>query len=117
VVQLTSLADEQHGQLVIDLPGTAGVCISECAQRYLRSDAHMVTLRTKSIKSGSKVPQTLPEGELTKTQTEQVIPARKVAYPIITVVAGNYFSKLIFRNNVHELGENDPASVHVYIYY
>lgn len=79
----------------------------------------MVKLRTKSIKSGSKVPRTLPEGELTKTQTEQLIPARKVVYPIIAFVAGNYppAGGLIFRNNVHDLGKNDPASVHVYIYY
>src|SRR5699024_12793602 len=98
------------------LPGTAGVCIGECTQGYLTSDAHVITLRAKSIEGGSDVPEALPEGELTKTQTEQLIPASKAAYPIIAFMAGNYFLKLICRNNVHELGKNEPASVHVYIY-
>jgi len=77
----------------------------------------VIPLGTQSIEGSGEISQALPEGELTEAQTQQVIPASKIAYPIIAIVAGDNFMKLIFGNYVHKLRKNEPTSVHDYVYF
>ena len=102
-VKTKGLVDENHGQFMIDLPGTVGIGSRQGITSHIGSDAHMVTSLTEGIQRGGQISQTFTEGELSEAQTEKLSPACKFLYTIISFVLGNNLSKFVFRNNIHKL--------------
>ena len=97
------LVDENHGQFMIDLPGTVGIGSRQGITSHIGSDAHMVTSLTEGIQRGGQISQTFTEGELSEAQAKKLSPACKFLYTIISFVLGNNLSKFVFRNNIHKL--------------
>jgi len=115
-IKLLGMSDQYHGQVMINLSGTIGICIIQGAEWYVGFDSHMITTRSQSVEGGSEVSEAIAEGKLTEAHAKELIPAFKFLCTIISFVLSNYFSKIIFRNNIHKLCKNDSASVHEFVY-
>ena len=102
-IQVLSLGDQYHGQILIDLPRPIGIGIGESTQGYIGFDTHVVTPGSESTQCGGQVPKTISKGKLPKAHTKQLIPAGEFLCTVITFVMINNFSKFVFRNNIHKL--------------
>ena len=72
----------------------------------------MIELRLLSAQTGFDVAQTGAIGELSESQTEELVPAREVFDITMTVVAIDAELKLIARDELHQLRENRLPRVH-----
>lgn len=102
-IQMLSLVDQYHSQILIDLPGPMSIGIGEGAKGYMGFDTHMVASRSESTQGGGQVPQTVPKGELSKAHTQKLIAAGECLCSVITFVVIHYFTKFVFGNNIHKL--------------
>ncbi len=102
-IQMLSLVDQYHGQILIDLPRPMRIGIGESAQGNVGFNTHVVTPGSESTQGGGQIPQTISKGELSKAHTKQLVPTREFLCTVITFVMINNFSKFVFRNNIHKL--------------
>jgi hypothetical protein len=113
-IKLLSMNDQYHSQVMINLPGAVCIGIGQGAEWYVGFDAHMIATRPQGIEGGSEVSEAIAEGELSEAHAKELIPAFKFLCTIISFVLSNYFSKIIFRNNIHKLCKNDFTGIHKY---
>lgn len=102
-IQMLSLVDQYHGQILIDLPRSMRIGIGEGTEGNVGFNTHVVTPGSESTQGGGQIPQTISKGELSKAHTKQLVPAREFLCVIITFVMINNFSEFVFRNNIHKL--------------
>jgi hypothetical protein len=72
----------------------------------------MIELGLLSAQTGFDVPETAASGELSESQTQELVPAREVFDVTMTVVAIDAELKLIPRDELQQLSENRLARVH-----
>ena len=111
-VEVAGHADEHLGEVAIDSPVANLVGIGERGARNSTSETHVIELRLLSAQTGFDVAQTAAIGELSESQTEELIPAREIFDVAIALVAIDAKLKLVARNELHELRENRLARVH-----
>ena len=96
----------------INSPVANLVGVGERGARNSTSETHVIELGLLSAQTGFDVAQTGAIGELSKSQTEELIPAREIFDVTIALVAIDAKLKLVARNELHELSENRLAEVH-----
>ena len=74
-IQGLRMSDQDHGQVLINLPGTMGVGVGERAQRHVGFDAHMVAARSERLEGGRQISQAVPKGKLSEAHAKKLIAA------------------------------------------
>ncbi len=87
-----------------------GVC--QGVARNLPAEAHMIELGLLGTKTGFDIAETFAIGELSKSQTKELIPAGEIFDVAIAMVPIDANLKLVSGEKVHELRENGSALVH-----
>ena len=72
----------------------------------------MIELRLLRAQTGFDVAETGAIGELSKSQTEELIPAREFLDVTVALVAIDAKLKLVSRDELHELSENRLTKIH-----
>lgn len=111
-IQFLCMSDQYHGQILINFPWPRSIGIRERTQGDALFDAHVIATSTECVKGRGQIPKAVPERKLSKTHTQELIPAFKLPYTVISFVLMNNLSKIVFGDNIHKLRKNDPASVH-----
>ena len=73
----------------------------------------MIKLGLLGTETGFDIAETFAVGELSKGQTKELIPAGEIFDVAIALVAIDTNLKLVGREEVHELGENRSAKIHL----
>jgi len=75
-------------------------------------EAHMIKLGLLCTETGFDIAETLAISELSKGQTQELIPAREIFDVAIALVSIDANLKLVCREEIHELRENRSAKIH-----
>ena len=86
-IQSSGFMDEYLGEIGIDSPVAFLVCHGQRITRNLRAYTHVIEFVRHRAQTRFNVPQALPARKLSEYQTEELVPARKGADPVIPVVA------------------------------
>src|SRR5260370_8839278 len=73
----------------------------------------MIQLSTKSTQARFDVAQTLAISELREGHGEKLVPTRKARHPILARITSHTAPKFVNGNEIHQLREHRPASVHL----
>ena len=74
-VELSGLANEDLGEIGVDLPGTYLIGMGESVARDPAADAHVVELLLGCSEADLDVPETFAISELGEGQAEKLLPA------------------------------------------
>jgi hypothetical protein len=72
----------------------------------------MIELGSHGPQAGLDVSKALPIGELGKSHAEKLIEIGEPAYPVIAAMPPDAFAEFVLRQEVHQLGEDDPSRIH-----
>jgi hypothetical protein len=111
-IEVARYADEYLGEVAIDSPVASLVGIGERGARNSTSETHVIELRLLSAQTGLDIAETGASGELSKNQTEELIPTRETLDVTVALVAIDAKLKLVARNELQELSENRLTDVH-----
>jgi hypothetical protein len=73
----------------------------------------MIELGLLGTETGFDIAETFAVGELSKGQTKELIPAGEIFDVAIALVSIDANLKLVGREEIHELGENGSAKIHL----
>ena len=111
-VQRPRSANQHLGEVGIHLPRPFFVGLGQGAAGHSTPDARMIQLGSHGPKAGLDVSKALPIGELGKSHTEKLIETGEPAHPVIAAMPPDAFVEFGLRQEVHQLGEDDPSRVH-----
>jgi len=111
-VKIAGHADQHLGEVAVNAPVASLVGIGERSAGNAAPKTHVIEPGLLSAQAGFDVAQTRTIGQLSKSQTEELIPARKIFDIMIATVALDAQLKLVGGNKLHELSENGSARVH-----
>jgi hypothetical protein len=111
VVQLAGHANQHLSKVAVNTPVATLVGIGERRARNATSKTHVIKPGLLSAQAGFDVAETGAIGQLSKSQTKELIPAREIFDVMIAVVAIDAQLKLVGGNELHELSENGSARV------
>jgi len=86
--------------------------MGESVARDPAADAHVVELFLGCPEADLDVSEAFAIGELGKGQAEKLVPARKALDLVVAVVALYALAKLVDGEEIHQLRENSPTSIH-----
>ncbi len=78
----------------------------------LPSPTHVIQLGLLGAQTSFDVPKTFAVGELSKSQTKELIPAGELFDVAIALIAIDTKLKLVARQKIHKLRENGSAKIH-----
>ena len=104
--------DQDLGEVAIDSPVAHLVGIGERGARYSTAETHVIELGLLSAQTGLDIAETGAFGELSKNQTEELIPAREILDVPVALVSIDAKLKLVARDELQELSENRLTEVH-----
>jgi hypothetical protein len=76
----------------------------------------VVELARDGTQARFHIAQTLSMSQLSEGHTEPLLPAGKPPQPPVSPITDNTPLKFAMRNEVHQLGENHPALIHIPLY-
>lgn len=106
-----SLGDERAGEAGVDAPVALLVGTGQRVARNVAPKAHVIKLFLMRVQAGFDVAQTFAIRELRKSQTKELIEARKTLDFVVALVALHAMTKLGQGQQVHQLSKNRPATV------
>ncbi len=111
-VQVSGNGNQDLGKVRVDAPVAMLVGIGQGASGDFAADAHMIEPSPQGAKTGLDVPKTLSVSELSKSHTQELVPARKGSNSIVARIAFYACSKFVPGKKIHQLGENGSALIH-----
>ena len=94
-------------------PGPNSHCQRLVRRRELRRGlGHMIEPSPQGAKTGLDVPKTLSVSKLSKSHTQELVPARKGSNSIVARIAFYACSEFVPGKKIHQLGENGSALIH-----
>lgn len=111
-VQPACFRNQGVSQIGVNAPVSLLVGIGDCRTRYLAADTHVVQLLLLGSEARFDVSQTFPVGELRECHAEILIEAGKTLYLEVALVPCHALPKGADRHEVHNLRENEFASIH-----
>jgi hypothetical protein len=99
-------------QLSIDAPIAALVGLGQCRTTPRRAESHGIKLGRLSAQAGFDVTQALAIGQLGKGHGTELLGATEVAHPAVAAITSHNAGKRSPRKEVHQLREQQLASVH-----
>ena len=112
-VKVASGGNQNLSEIGIDPPVPVFVGVCQRVARNLSSEAHMIELGLLGTKTSFDIAEAFAISELSKCQTEELIPAGKIFDIAIALVSIDANLKLVGGEEVHELRENGSALVHL----
>ena len=104
--------DELAPEVGEDPPVAGLVGIGQGAARHAAPDAQVIQPARQGIEREFDGPQTPAAGELGEGQAQELVPAGERAHPVSAGVAVDQSIEGFVRQEIHELREDGPASVH-----
>ena len=101
------------GEIGVDPPVAVFVGVCQRVARNLAPEAHMIELGLLSTKTSFDIAEALAISELSKRQTEELIPAGEIFDVAIALVPIDANLKLVGGEKVHELRENGSPKIHL----
>ena len=111
-IELARLSDEPLREIGIDAPVAMLVGVGERGARNPTAESHMIELGLLRPQTRFDVAQTFAISELSESEAEKLIPARKIFDVAMTLIAIDRELKLVGGDELHELRENRLPRVH-----
>lgn len=111
-VELSGPSNQVGSQVGVEMPIAPFVGIGQCAATDSSTKSHVIKMLGTRTQTDLQIAQTLPKRQLSEGHAHKLIPTGKFPHSAFSIVTGHDTSKQIVRNVLHELGENDLASVH-----
>jgi len=111
-VEVASGGNQDLCKIGVDSPVAMLVGVGQGVARNLAPEAHMIELGLLGTKTSFDIAETFAIGELSKGQTEELIPAGEIFDVAIALVAIDANLKLVGGEEVYELRKNGSALVH-----
>src|SRR2546421_8524505 len=112
-VEVASGGNQDLCKIGVDPPVAMLVGVCQRVARNLAPEAHMIELGLLVTKTSFDIAEAFAIGELSKGQTEELIPAGEIFDVAIALVAIDANLKLVGWEEVHELRENGSAKIHL----
>ena len=112
-VKVASGGNQDLGEIGVDPPVAVFVGVCQRVARNLAPEAHMIELGLLSTKTSFDIAEAFAISELSKGQTEELIPAGEIFDVAIALVPIDANLKLVGGKEVHELRENGSAKIHL----
>lgn len=100
-------------EIGVDTPVAMLVGVGQGIARDLAPEVQVIKLGLLGAQTGFDIAETLAVGELTKSQTKELIPAGEFFDVAIALVSIDANLKLVGREKVHELRQNGSAKIHL----
>lgn len=111
-VELTSLPQEQLGQISIDAPVTLLIGIGQRTAANWCPEPQMVLVSRTSVEASFNVPEPLAPGQLCKGHANELAPAGELTDFVIAPISNNAAMKLLRVNPVEQLSQHVLSGVH-----
>jgi len=105
--------DEHLSEVCVDAPVMRLVGIGQRGPRDPATEPHVIEFARHGAQAGLDVAETLAESKLGKSQTKELIEARKSAHFVISAVTCHALVELVGWDVIDELGEDHAAGMHV----
>ena len=112
VIQSTSTLDECLCKCFVDSPVALLVCIAQCGEPDRTREAQVIQLLRMGIQTQHDTAGTFAKCELSEAETEELLPARKGFYRVITMICIDALLERVTGEDTRELVENVVAGVH-----
>ena len=112
-VEVASGGNQDLREIGVDPPVSMFVGMGQRVARNLSPEAHMIELGLLSTKTGFDIAEAFAIGELSKGQTEKLIPTGEIFDVAIALVPIDANLKLVGWEELHELRENSSSLVHL----
>ena len=110
-VKIAGHANQHLGKVAVNAPVASLVGIGERSAGNAAPKTHVIKPGLLGAQAGFDVAETGAISQLSKSQTEELIPAREIFDVMVAVVAIDAQLKLVGGNELHELSENGSARV------
>ena len=111
-VELARLEHQPLRQFGIDAPVAALVGLGQCRTAHRRAESHGIELGRLRAQTGFDVAQALAIGQLGKGHGAELFGATEAAHPAVAAITGHTAGKRSPGKEVHQLREQQLASVH-----
>ena len=111
-IQSSGDTDQDLAKVGINAPVSFFVGVGERASRDLGSDSCMVKFGLHSAETGFDVSQALAVGQLCECHAAKLICAEEFPCPVISLVSPYAPVEFVGREEVHQLGKDNPSGVH-----
>src|SRR6266853_1114702 len=113
VVEVASGGNQDLSEIGVDPPVAMLVGVGQSVARNLATEAHVIELGLLGTKTGFDIAETFAVGELSKGQTEELIPAGEIFDVAIALVAIDANLKRVGWEEVHKLRKDGSAKIHL----
>lgn len=111
-VKGAGLGYEDLGEVGVDSPIADLVGVSQGVSRHGSAKAHVIEFLLVAPQTSLDVAKTFAIGELSKSHTEELIPAGKGLDLVVALVALDTFLKFVGGKELHHLCENGFSDIH-----
>jgi hypothetical protein len=111
-VEVAGDANQLLGKVGVNPPVASLVGVGEGGAGNSASEAHVIKFGLLGTQTGFDVAETGAIGELSESQTEELIPAREIFDVPIALLPIDAELKLVGRDELHDLSENRLTCVH-----
>mgnify|MGYP001328468049 FL=1 len=111
-IEIAGGGNQDAGEVGVDAPVAMLVGVSQRVAGNLSPKTHVIQLGLLGAQTGFDIAKTFAVGELSKGQTQELIPAGEILDVAIAVVTIDAKLKLVGRKQVHQLRENGSAKIH-----
>jgi len=111
-VKVAGPAKEILGHRGENAPVASGQRIGQCAASDRLAQAQVIALIAASIETGFDIAQAFAPGQLGKHQTDKLLPSGEVLDLVIATVALDAAAKLLWMDQIEQLGKDVLASEH-----
>lgn len=111
-IEFAGVGNEDGSEIGIDAPVSGLVGLGQSIAGNRSADAHVIQFGLDGIEAGFDIAQAGPEGQLCKSQAEELIVTGEFAHPIIAAEFADALIEIALGQEIHELREQKRAGVH-----
>ena len=111
-VQRPRDANQDLGEISINLPVARLVGVGQCRACDLAAESHVVELGAERTQAGFDIAEAFAVGQLGERHAEELIPTEEAAPSAIPVVAAYAAAEFAIRKEADQLGEYGASEVH-----
>ena len=112
-IHLARPTNQLLGQSRVDTPIASFVGICQCAPPDRPAKSHMIMSIRSRRQAVDRIPQTVPEGQLSKRHAQELIPARERLNLVVAPIASHTSLELLRVNRIENLNKNRSSYIHV----
>jgi len=105
-VENASLMDEHLGKVCVYPPIPGFVGMGQCIAGNIAADSHVVQSIPHRTQAGLDVPEAFSISQLSEGHTKEMIETGKAFDLVVASISADTFSKLIERQEIHDLGKD-----------